>query len=68
MKYDSPWKAVGIESSFKDAYTFSIDYPCFMVVYNRPAWWKKLQRWPLTWVLQAMIWLRLTRLKRADQS
>ncbi|KKL65491.1 hypothetical protein LCGC14_2154460 [marine sediment metagenome] len=47
----------------KDAFDCSVDYPFSSMVLHRPRWWKKMQRWPLSWVLHAMIFLRLTGLR-----
>lgn len=47
----------------KDGFLFSIDYPYSSVILRRPRWWKKMQKWPLSWVLHAMIFLRLTGLR-----
>jgi len=56
----SPWGPV---APGRDAYTFSIDFDFRAKCFRRPLWWRKMRRWPLTWVLQGMIWLRLTGLE-----
>ncbi|KKM80077.1 hypothetical protein LCGC14_1343500 [marine sediment metagenome] len=47
----------------KDAFEFTFDMPMQFKVMRRPSWWLKMQKWPLSWVLSAMLWCRLTRLR-----